>query len=226
MKQAIKAAWKLTVPIMAGYLFLGITFGFLMKDAGFPFWCPVVMSVIIYSGALEFAAIPLLGAAFDPAGAFVMGLMISARHLFYGIPMLKKYENTGALKPFLIFALTDETFSVSSATEPPEGVERKRFYAAVSFLDHFYWIFGSAVGWLFGTLISFDVGGIDFALTALFIVLFIEQLTTKDGKVGGLIGFAATALALILFGAERMVLFAMLFILSALLLMKGVLSRE
>ncbi len=226
MKRAIKAAFPHTVPIMAGYLFLGMTFGLLMKDAGFPLWCPVLMSVLIYSGALEFAALPLLGTHFDPMGAFIMGIMVSARHLFYGIPMLKKYENTGILKPFLIFTLTDETFSVSSTIEPPEGVEGKYFYAAISFLDHFYWIFGSLLGWLFGSMLIFNTTGIDFALTALFIVLFIEQLQTKDGKIGGFLGFVSTALVLIVFGKEKMVILAMALILLVLFGWKAVAKHE
>lgn len=226
MKKAFKAAWKLTIPIMAGYIFLGITFGLLIKEAGFHFWTPVFMSIIIYSGALEFAAIPILSSAFNPIGTFFIGLMISARHLFYGIPMLKKYEGSGLLKIPLMFTLTDETFSVSSSVDPPEGVEKKYFYSVISIMNHSYWIIGSALGWLFGSIITFDTTGIDFVLTALFIVLFIDQLSTKQGKKGGAIGFLSTAVVLAIFGSSNMVVISMVVILLMLLLTRRILCDD
>ena len=226
MIEAIRSAWRHTLPVMAGYVFLGVTFGFLLKAEGFPVWYPVLMSVVIYSGALEFAAIPLLNAPFDPLGSFVMGLMISARHLFYGIPMLKKYEDAGALKFPLIYTLTDETFSVSAALAPPAGVEKKYFYAAISLLDYSYWVAGTTVGALCGELIRFDTTGIDFALTALFIVLFLEQTKTREGRISGGIGLVSSALVLTLFGSEKMVLLSMAVILAVLLAAKGRISHE
>jgi len=222
MKKAFLSAWKHTIPVLAGYIFLGITFGLLMKTAGFPLWCPVLMSIIIYSGALEFAAIPLMGAAFDPAGAFIMGIMISARHLFYGIPLLKKYENAGILRFPLIYTLSDETFSICSCTEPPEGIEGKYFYTTISVLNYLYWLIGTTVGWLFGLFITFDTTGIEFVLTALFIVLFVDQLKTKDGKTGGLVGIISSAVVFAFVGGDRLVLVSMLVILLVLLLMRRV----
>lgn len=226
MGKAIKAAWRHTIPVMAGYVFLGITFGFLMKSKGFPTWYPIVMSLIIYSGALEFATIPLLSAPFDPFGSFVMGLMISARHLFYGIPMLKKYEDAGMLKAPLIFTLTDETFSVSSTINPPDGMAKKHFYTAISLLDYSYWVGGTTLGALCGQFISFDTKGVDFALSALFIVLFIEQAQTKEGKISGGIGLISTAVVLALFGSSNMVIISMAVILVALLVTKKGLSHD
>lgn len=226
MRKALKAAWRYTVPVLAGYMFLGIAFGFLLKTKGFPTWYPILMSAVIYSGALEFAAIPLLSAPFDPLGSFVMGLMISARHLFYGIPLLEKYRNTGKWKNPLIFLLTDETFSIASTIDPPEGIENRYFYGVISVLDYFYWVGGTCLGALFGNVLRFDSTGIDFALTALFIVLFLEQIRTKEGLVSGFLGLGSAAAVLALFGSEKMVVISMVVILCALLLGKRRIRNE
>lgn len=222
MKKILTAAWPHTIPVLAGYLFLGIAFGILVTAKGHPIWLPILMSVLIYSGALEFASIPLLSTAFEPFSAFVMGLMISARHLFYGIPMLKKYQNAGKAKPFLIFALTDETFSIISTIEPPRDVATIPFYTTISFLDYLYWVLGTAIGALFGKLINFDTTGIDFALTALFIVLFLEQIKNREGLISGLTGLIASAVVLMIAGSEKMVIISMGVILLALILEKRV----
>lgn len=214
---SMKAAFPLTLPVMAGYVFLGFAFGLLMTSKGAPFWVPVLMSVAIFSGALEFAAVPFYFAAPDYIGSFIFGVMLSIRHAFYGIPMLKKYENAGRLKIPMIFWLTDETFSVSSAVEPPEGTDRISFYAWIGALDHLYWVGGTAAGALFGNSVSLDLEGLDFALTALFLVLFIEQFRGKAGVFGGLTGLCATVLALAVFGSGRMIPVAMAIILVVLL---------
>lgn len=216
MKKAFAAAFPLTVPVLAGYLFLGITFGFLMKTGGYPVWYPVFMSLMIYSGALEFAALPLLSAPFDPLGAFIFAFMLSARHLFYGIALLGKYENTGFFKFPLLYLLTDETFSIAVSADAPEGVEKKHFYTAVSLLDYAYWVGGTAVGALFGQLLHFDTTGIDFALTALFIVLFLEQTKHRKSAFSGMIGLVCSAAVLFAFGSEKMVLISMGVILAVL----------
>jgi len=226
MRKALKAAWRHTLPVLAGYVFLGIAFGFLVKTKGFPTWYPILMSIVIYSGALEFAAIPLLSAPFDPIGSFVMGLMISARHLFYGIPLLKKYKDAGKLKIPLMFMLTDETFSIASTIDPPEGVENRYFYSAISILNYSYWVGGTCLGALFGNVIRFDSTGIDFALTALFIVLFLEQIRTKEGLLSGFVGFISAFAVLALFGSEKMVVISMLVILIVLLAGKRGISNE
>lgn len=226
MKKAFSAAWRHTVPIFAGYIFLGITFGFLVKSLGYPAWLPIAMSIIIYSGALEFAAVPLLGVPFDPVGSFIMALMLSARHLFYGIPMLKKYENSGPLKYPLIALLTDETFSVCSSLDAPRGVEKKYFNTIISVLNYFYWVGGTTLGVLIGQFIRFDTTGIDFSLTALFLVLFLEQLKTREGKFSGTIGLVASAAVLLLFGSKSFVVISMVVILAALLSGRRVIVRE
>ncbi len=218
-------ALRMTLPVMAGYVFLGMTFGLLAKSEGFAWWVPVLMSLVIYSGALEFAAVPLMG-SFDPIGALLLGIMLSARHLFYGIPMLKKYEGTKMAKPFLIFGLTDETFSILSTAEPEDGVNPSKFYVLVTLLDYIYWVSGTLVGAILGTAINLNLEGLDFVLTALFVVLFIEQMKTKSGILSGIVGVAASAVSLIAFGKTYFIVISMAMIASVLFAGKKVIDRE
>lgn len=214
-----------TLPVMAGYLFLGFAFGLLMRTNGYPMWYPVIMSLIIYSGALQYAAIPLIAAPFDPFGSFLLGLMISARHLFYGIPMLKKYRDAGKVKPFLIFGLTDETFSVLSAPDVRDTGSPAVCYVFVTLLHYIYWNVGTLLGAIAGGILTVDLTGLDFALTALFVVLFVEQIKGRAGLISGMTGLVASVLALVLFGKDRMVLAAMLLILVLLIAERKVISR-
>jgi len=216
----------MTLPVMAGYVFLGLAFGLVAGTSGLDWWVPVLMSVLIYSGALEFAAVPMLGSVFDPIGSLIFGISLSARHLFYGIPMLKKYDGVGATKPFLIFGLTDETFSILSATEAPDGVSKKAFYFFVTLLDYLYWNFGTVLGVVFGNTVKVDLEGLDFVLTALFVVLFIEQTKTKVGLKSGVVGMAVSVLALIFFDASNFVLAAMVIMTVVFLAGRRVIGRE
>ncbi len=225
-KKLFKELFKYTLPVMTGYIFLGIAFGLLMRQKGFPMYYPVIMSIIIYSGALEFAAVPILSAPFDPLGSFILGLMLSARHLFYGLPMLQKYKASAKSKPFLIFGLTDETFSILSTMEVPEGIKPKHFYVGVTALDYLYWNIGTLLGAVLGSILTINLKGLDFTLTALFIVLFVEQLKDKAGLISGFVGLLATACVLALFGSEKMVIISMLVILLALVLCKPFLLKQ
>lgn len=217
-ESSLKEALLLTLPIMTGYVFLGFAFGLLMKSKGYPNSYPILMSVLIYSGALEFAAVPLLAQPFDPLGSFILGLLLSARHLFYGLPMLKKYKGCKG-KPFLIFGLTDETFSLLSTMDIEEE-KKSSFYLEVTAFDHFYWNLGTLLGTLFGSIISVSLDGLDFALTALFIVLFLEQLKDRKGKISGAIGLCLSFIVLLAFGPSSMVIISMFAILAALLGMR------
>lgn len=215
-----------TIPVLAGYIFLGIAFGLLMRTNGYPIWYGVIMSIIMFTGALEFAAIPMIGLPFDPIGSFIFGLMLSARHLFYGIPMLKKYKGTGIIKPFLIFGLTDETFSILSTVDCPEGIKPKTFYFWVTLLNYLYWNVGTFLGGLFGDFVGDKAEGLDFAITALFIVLFVEQLKDKIGVFSGLTGLIATFVILIIVGSGKMVIFSMIAIIVILVAGRRVVDRE
>ena len=171
-----------------------------------------------FCGSMQFVAITLLTGAFDPVGAFLMSLMVNARHLFYGVSMLGKYRGMGWAKVPLVYTLSDETFSIVSSVEPPEGIGARDFYLAVSVLDYIYWVGGSVLGALAGQFIRFDTTGLDFALTGLFVVLFIEQVKNPENRRSGVIGMACTVAALAVFGADKLVIPAMILVLVVLLL--------
>lgn len=214
---ALKAAFPVTIPVMTGYLCLGMAFGVLMETNGYGVFWALLMSLVVFAGSMQFVTITLLTTAFDPIQAFLLAIMVNARHIFYGLSVLEKYKGLGKVRAFLIFAITDETFSLVSAVEPPEGVERKAFYFWLSFLDYLYWVTGSVVGALMGGMITFDTTGMDFALTALFVVLFMEQWKKKENRPAGIIGVACAAVSLAVFGADNLVIPAMMLILAVLL---------
>lgn len=217
-KKALAAAFGYTIPVLTGFLVLGAAYGMLMQTKGYGAVWAVLMSAIAFCGSMQFVAITLLTVAFDPVQAFLLSLMVNARHLFYGISMLEKYKGLGAVRPVLIYTLCDETFSISSGIAPPEGVSRKYFYLSISLLDYIYWVGGTFLGSVAGQLLTFDTAGLDFVLTALFVVLFIEQLKKRENRLPGLMGLVCTAVCLAVFGAERFVIPAMLLILAILLL--------
>lgn len=216
-KKAFLASYKLTLPILTGFLVLGMTYGVLMRTKGFGGMWPILMSLIVFAGSAQYAAIPLFVSAFDPLQAFILALMLNARHLFYGVSLLKKYNGIGKIKALLIFMLCDETFSVVSSAEPPEGVGNSYFYGIISVLDYFYWFLGTALGAVFGGFITFNTEGLDFALTALFVVLLIEQMKDRISSAAAVIGLAASFLCLCLFGEDKLVLSAMAFIIMILI---------
>jgi len=214
---AIRAAFPYTLPVMTGYLCLGMAFGVLMKTNGYGVFWSVLMSLLCFAGSMQFVTITLLTTAFDPLQAFLLSIMVNARHIFYGLSVLDKYKGLGKIRAFLIFSLTDETFSLVSTLEPPEGVEHRDFYFWISLLDYAYWVTGSALGGLLGGLITFNTTGLDFALTALFVVLFMEQWKKKANRPAGLIGIGCTVVSLMVFGPDNLVIPAMVLILAVLL---------
>ena len=216
-RAALRAALPASVPVMTGFLCLGLAYGVLMAARGYgPLWS-TLMSAIGFGGSMQYVAISLLVTAFDPLQAFLLAIMVNARHIFYGISMLDKYKGLGKVRPFLIYVLSDETFSLVSTLEPPEGVARKDFYFWISLLDYSYWIIATALGGLLGRFLTFDTTGLDFVLTALFVVLFLEQWKKKDNRPAGVIGLACAAVSLAVFGAEKLVIPAMVLILAVLL---------
>ena len=214
---ALRAAFPATIPVLTGYLCIGMAYGLLMANAGYGVFWALLLSLLCYAGSMEFVAVSLLTAGFDPVQALLMALMINARHAFYGLSMLEKYRGTGWARPFLIFSLTDETFSLVSTLEPLDGVTRRDFYFWISLLDYLYWQMGSVLGALIGGLLPFDTTGLDFALTALFIVLFLEQWRKRENRPAALIGLGCTAVSLAAVGADRLVIPAMVLILAVLL---------
>lgn len=218
LKRAFRIAFPYTIPVLMGYLALGMAYGVLMQTKGYgPQWS-VFMSILIFGGSIQYIAITLLTTAFDPLQAFLLSVMVNARHLFYGLSMLDKYKGLGKLRPFLIFWLTDETYSICSGITPPADVNRKYFYGFISALDYSYWILGTFLGGVLGNLITFNTTGMDFVLTALFVVLFVEQLTGKNKALSGLVGLGGTAAVLAVFGADNLVIISMVVILLILLI--------
>ena len=213
------AAFPHTIPIFAGYVFLGMSYGILMKTSGFPFWYPILTSLTVYAGSMEFVTVNLLLGAFDPFQAVSMALMLNARHLFYGISMLETYKGTGWKKLYLIFGLSDETFSVNCAIEPPLGIDRSWFYFLITILDQSYWVLGAALGGIFGSFFPFSTKGLDFVMTALFVVIFLEHMLSGKDRSSTWIGLGLSLVALLVFGANGFLIPAMLMILGALLLL-------
>lgn len=217
---ALKAAFPYTIPIFAGFWFLALTYGIYMNVSGFSFWYPMAMSAIIYGGSLEFVAVSMLLSPFAPVQTFLMTLMIQARHLFYGISMLDKYKHLGAKKLYIIYAMCDETFSVNYTAKIPDGVDRGWFYFFVSLLNQIYWVSGATIGGLLGSLIHFYTTGLDFVMTAMLVVIFMEQWMKEKHHFSELIGLISAVGCLLIFGADNFMIPTMVCILAALSFLK------
>jgi len=224
-KMALAAAFPKTLPILAGFLFLGLTYGVYMNVLGFAFWYPMLMSAAIFAGSMEFVAGNLLLGAFDPLQAFLLTLMINARHLFYGISMLEPYGKS-RFRPYLVFGMCDETFSINCSAEIPADVDPNWFYLFVTVLNQLYWFTGATLGGIFGSFLHFDTKGLEFVMTAMFVVIFLDQWDKDRSHAPALLGLALSALCLILFGAERFIIPSMLAILTVLTLLRAPLETK
>ncbi len=223
--KAIRAAFPPTLPVLTGFWFVGLAYGLYMQVSGFSFWYPLLMSLTVYGGSLQFVLVPLLLSPFAPVEAFLLALLIQARHIFYGISMLDKYKGLGWKRFFLIFTLCDETFSVNYAAEVPAEVDRGWFYFYLSMLNHFYWVLASLIGGLAGSWIRFETKGLEFVLTALFVVILLDQWQKERRHYNVFIGLVASLASLFIFGPDAFLLPAMLSILSLLLLFRPFLEK-
>lgn len=219
-KYALYAAFPCTIPVLAGFLVLGIAYGVLMQARGFGLIWVFLMSAVAFCGSMQFVAIELLASVFNPLQAFLMSIMVNARHLFYGISMLEKYKGLGKIRAFLVYVLCDETFSIVSSVDVPAEIKPAYFYGAISLLNYLYWIVSTVIGSLLGSLISFNTEGLDFVLTALFVVLFLEQWKTAENRKAALLGLGSTVLSLFVFGSQ-LVIPAMIIILAGLMAGRG-----
>lgn len=208
--KALKTAFPYTIPIFAGFWFLGLAYGIYMNVSGFSFWYPMFMSLIIFGGSLEFVAVTMLLAPFAPLQTLMMTLIIQARHLFYGISMLDKFKGLGWKKIYLIFGMCDETFSINYTADIPKDVDRGWFMFFVTLLNHFYWFSGATLGGLVGSLLNFNTRGLDFVMTAMFVVIFMEQWMKEQKHYTALIGLVGTFLCRLLFGADNFMIPAMI----------------
>ncbi len=223
--RALRAAFPYTIPIMTGFVFLGIAYGYYMTAEGFHALYPIIISLSVYAGSMEFVTVGLLKEAFDPIRVLILTLMINARHLFYGISMLDRYRAAGRKRFFLIYGMSDETFSVNCAAAIPPDVDKGWFMLWVTVLDYCYWQFGTVAGALLGSVVKINTEGLSFVLTALFVVLFIEQWLQDKTHHSALLGLFASLVCLIIFGSSGFIIPSMLVIIAGLTLMKKPLEK-
>lgn len=223
---ALKAAFPQTIPIFAGFSFIGIAYGIYMHSLGFPPIYAMLMSLLIFAGSMEFVAGSLLLVPFNPVSVFVLTLMLNSRHLFYGISMLDRFKGTGQYKPYLIFGMCDETFVINNMANVPKNVDKTLFMFYVTLLNQFYWFFGTTIGSLFGVFIKFDTKGLDFVMVALFVVIFLESWLKEKNHVSSLIGLTIPVICLIIFGPNQFILPSMILIVLALTLFRGYFARK
>ena len=216
----IKQAFYKSIPVLAGYIVLGIGFGILMRNAGYGVVLTASMSVFIYAGSMQYVGVGFLAGGASVLTTVITTIMVNARHLFYSISMIDKYKNAGKYKPYMIFALTDETYSLLSDGKVPDRVEPDLYRFLVSLFNQCYWITGSIIGNLLGTVLPFSTAGIEFSMTALFAASFTEQWLTTKNHVPALTGLLCTLLCLVVFGRENFLIPAMLLITLVLTLLR------
>lgn len=220
MKKALKAALPITIPVMLGYIFVGIAFGLLFEKAGYNFLWAIFISATVYAGSMQFIAINLLKGGYGLVEVALMTLFVNARQIFYGLSFIEKFKTMEKKRGYMIFSLTDETYSLLCSSKAPVGVDERLFIFFIAFLNQMYWIIGSVIGSIAGSLITFNTRGIDFAMTALFVVIFVEQWYTYKTHIPAFIGIGCTALALLIFGPSNIILPSMLFIAISLILLR------
>ncbi len=218
---SIGFAFRQSVPVMLGYIFLGIAFGLLLQDAGYHFGWAFLSSVVIYAGSMQFVLVSLLTGGASLFYAAVMTLFINGRHIFYGLSFVEKYKKMGVACPYMVFSLTDETYSLLCSIKVPEGMEENKVFFWISFLDHCYWVIGSVMGALAGSRIGFDSTGIDFSMTALFIVIVVEQWQEQKSHFAALLGAVCGVSWLLILGPDRFILPALCSCVIVLLVVQG-----
>ncbi len=218
MKQAIKAAFPVTIPVLLGYLSIGIAFGLLFENAGYNFIWAFFTSLTVYAGAMQFIAVSFFYGGIGLIQIAVMTLVVNFRHIFYGLSFLDRFSGMGKRKWYMAFALTDETYSLLCSKKAPANVDEKKFLFCVAFLNQSYWVLGSVIGSLAGAMITFDTTGMDFAMTALFIVIFIDQWKSYSSHIPALIGLGSTIAVLVVIGPGNLVIPSMILIVIAIML--------
>ena len=199
-------AFRQSIPVMLGYIFLGFAFGLLLQDAGYSFWWAFLISVVVYAGSMQFVLVSLLSGGAGLMYTALMTLFINGRHIFYGLSFVEKYKKMGKAYPYMVFSLTDETYSVLCGTKVPEGMDEGKVFFLISLLNQGYWVLGSVLGALAGSHIAFDSTGIDFSMTALFIVIVVEQWQEQKAHFAALLGGASGIVLLLVLGPDRFIL--------------------
>ena len=225
-RKALKVAFPCTIPIMTGFIFLGTAYGIYMNASGFSFVYPLFMSMLIYGGSLEFVAVEMLLSPFAPLQVFIMALLIQARHLFYGLSMLDKFKGTGWKKFYLIYGMCDETFSVNYTADIPEDVDRGWFMFFVTLLNQFYWVASATTGGIIGSLLKINTDGISCVMTAMFVVIFMDQWLKENQHISSLIGLGVSLICLLIFGADSFMIPTMITIVVLLTVLRRRLEKE
>lgn len=223
---ALRQAFPMSLPVMAGYLFLGFAYGLYAHASGLTPLYPIAMAVLVYGGSLEFVLVSMLCAPFNPAATFIVALMVQARHLFYGLAMLGKYRGTGWKKFFLIYGMSDETFSINCSVEVPGGTDRGWFYLWVTWLDQLYWTAGAATGALLGQAVKLPTDGIDYIMTAMFVCIFLDRIQKEKQPWSALIGLGGSIVCLVIFGPDNFLIPSMAVIFVALTLLRGPIGNK
>lgn len=211
----LRFAFRASLPVLAGYMVLGMGFGILLQSKGYGWWWALLMSVTIYAGSMQYVAVDLLTGGASLIATFLMTLAVNFRHIFYGIVMLEKYKDTGARKPYLIFGLTDETFSLVVDPALPEDVSKKDYYLLLSLMNQCYWVTGSVIGALIGSAFTFNTAGVEFSMTALFTVIFVEQWEKTKNHIPALTGLIISVLCILIFGKSAFLIPALIAITAA-----------
>ena len=225
-RKTLAAAFPATVPVLMGYLAIGMAFGLMLQTAGYGVGWALLMSLTIYAGSGQYLGVSLLATGAHLSQVAFLTLMINFRHLVYGLSMLEKFRGMGVRKFYMIFSLTDETYALLSSARVPEGVDEHRYYFAVAMLDHSYWIMGSVLGSVLGSALGFDTTGVDFAMTALFLVIAVGQWKKAGSHLPALLGAAATLISLLVVGADDMLLPALGMIVILLTVLRKQLGEE
>ena len=225
-KQAFKRAFPYTIPVLTGYLFIGIAFGVMYAEKGYSFLWAILMSVLVYAGSGQYLAVNFFVPGISFLQVIFLTFMVNVRHVFYGVSLLERFNRLGKSRWYMIFGLTDETYSLLCTTKVPEDVEESKFLLAISLMNQSYWVLGSAIGAIAGNLLPINSEGIDFAMTALFVVIFIEQWMERRNRVPELIGVCVATISLLIFGASSFVLPAMLAIVLVLFVARKRLDEE
>ena len=219
--KTVKLAFLKSLPVMAGYIVLGIGFGILLRKAGYGVLWAFAMSTLIYGGSMQYVGVDLIAGGASIITTAITTFMVNARHLFYSISMLRVYKNSGKYKPYLIYSITDETYSLLCDGKTPEGTDPELYRFLVSLFDHSYWIIGGVLGNLLGAVLPFSSAGIEFSMTALFIAAFVEQWISSGDHIPAITGVLSTLICLLIFGSENFLIPAMLLITLVLTILRG-----
>ena len=220
MRQTVRFAFYKTIPVLLGYLFLGLAFGLLLQEAGYSFWWALLSSGIVYAGSIQFVLVEFLSGGTGLLTVAVMTLLINSRHAFYGLSFVEKFR-TMKTYPYMIFSLTDETYSLLCSLKVPEGIDEKKAMFLIALFDQLYWVAGSVLGAALGQVLPFDMTGIDFAMTALFVTIFVDQWREAKSHLPAIVGLCSAAVCLLIFGGSNFILPSLIITVGILMALKG-----